>query len=376
MKIALISVAPPYRGGISKHTYLLVKQLKVNHSVEVVNYYRQYPNIFFPGRSQLLDYKSDFFEFNNRIIDSINPISWFKTGNLLSGKKLDLVIFRFWNPFFVPALYTIASIIKKKAPQTKLISLCDNIIPHEKVPLGALLTKYFFKKLDGHLVQSSQTQNELIKLINLPKYEKRFHPLYTSFSCKVDKLNARKILKLGSKNIILYFGIIRKYKGLDVLLKSISMLMKKRDDFHLLVAGECYGDDSKYLSMIKQLNICDFVTWENRYIPDDEVHLFFSAADIVALPYRSASQSGITQIAYNYNLPVIVSNVGGLPEIVDSGKSGYIIKSEDSVELANVLNENLGTNKLIEMSDYIKIYKEKFSWEYFVEGIELLYKKL
>ena len=375
MKIALISVAPPYRGGISKHTSILAENISKTHSVDIMNYSRQYPNFLFPGKSQYMDEHIEDFP-SERCIDSINPLSWFKTGNLLVKRRYDLVIFRFWNPFFAPALGVIAGVIKKKSPATKLMSLCDNILPHEQTPMGTFLTKFLFHKLDGHLVQSRQTEKELHEIVETPIYEKRFHPLYTAFPDKIEKNTAQKILGLKTENIILYFGIIRKYKGFDTLLKAISELKDKRTDFHLLAAGECYGSDEKYTKLISDLDISDYITWHNRYVPDEDVAMYFSAADVVALPYRSASQSGITQIAYYYNIPVIVTNVGGLPEIVDEGKSGIIINPENSSELAAVLDKQLGQNTLQEMGTYINTFKQKFSWEYFVEGIESVYDRI
>jgi len=261
-------------------------------------------------------------------------------------------------------------VIKKNSPATKLISLCDNILPHEKAPFSNFFISYLFRKLHGHLVQSSQTEEELQAIITSPVYEKRFHPIYSSFPEKMDKIDARKKLNLKSENIILYFGIIREYKGFDILLKAVSELKDKRTDFHLLAAGECYGSDEKYTKLISDLGISNYITWHNRYIPDEDVALYFSAADVVALPYRSASQSGITQIAYYYNIPVIVTKVGGLPEIVDEGKSGFIINPENPIELATVLSENINTPIFDEMANYIQDFKHKFSWEHFVQGIE------
>ena len=375
MKIALISVAPPYRGGISKHTSIFLEKLAEKHSVDVINYKRQYPNCLFPGKTQYIDDELNQ-QLGERCIDSINPITWFKTGNKLADRKYDLVIFRFWNPFFALALGVIAGVIKKKSPSIKLISLCDNILPHEKTPLGHFFTSYLFQKLDGHLVQSSQTEKELHEIIKMPIYEKRFHPVFNTFPDKIEKNTARNKLGLTENNIILYFGIIREYKGFDILLKAIAELKRKRRDFHLLAAGECYGDVAKYTDLISDLGISDYITWHNRYILDDDVAIYFSAADVAALPYRSASQSGITQIAYNYDIPVIVTNVGGLPEIVDEGKSGFIIESENPNQLANLLSANLGTSIFDEMANYIHSYKQKFSWEYFVEGIEKVYQRI
>ncbi len=375
MQIALISVAPPYRGGISKHTSILVENLSKNHSVDVINYSRQYPDFLFPGKTQYLDDKSEN-DNSSRMIDSINPLTWFSTGNKLAKKNYDLVIFRFWNPFFAPALGVISGIIKKKSSYTKLMSLCDNILPHEKTPFAYFLTTYLFDKLDGHIVQSSQTENELQEVVENPVYEKRFHPIYTNFPKKIDKITARKKLGLSAKNIILYFGIIRDYKGFDILLNAIAELKDSGLDFHLLAGGECYGSDEKYTQLISNLGISDYITWHNKYIPDSEVSNYFSAADVVALPYRTASQSGVTQIAYSYDLPVIVTKVGGLPEIVDEGQSGFTIEPENPTELANILEKNLEAGTFLEMATYIKKFKQKFSWEYFVNGIELVYSKI
>ena len=375
MQIALISVAPPYRGGISKHTSILIEKLSLHHSVDVINYSRQYPNFLFPGKTQYLDDISESPN-NYRWIDSINPLSWFKTGNRLAMKKYDLVIFRFWNPFFAPALGIIAGVIKKKSPKSKLMSLCDNILPHEKTPMGDFLTTYLFQKLDGHIVQSSQTEKELQEVVDDPIYEKRFHPIYTNFPRKIDKYTARNKLGLTAKYIILYFGIIRDYKGFDILLNAIAKLKNSDLDFHLIAGGECYGNDEKYTQLISDLKISDFITWHNKYIPESDVAEYFSAADVVALPYRSASQSGITQIAYYYDIPVIVTKVGGLPEIVDDGQSGFTIETENPTELANVLETHLKKGTFLEMENYIKTFKQKFSWESFVEGIEAVYSKI
>ena len=375
MYIALISVAPPYRGGISKHTSILAENISKTHSVDIINYSRQYPNFLFPGKSQYIDEHVEDFP-SERCIDSINPLSWFKTGNVLVKRRYDLVIFRFWNPFFAPALGVIAGVIKKNSPATKLISLCDNILPHEKAPFSHFIISYLFRKLDGHLVQSSQTEEELQAIVSSPIYEKRFHPLYTTFPDKIEKNIARKNLGLKTENIILYFGIIRDYKGFDILLQAIAELRKKNTTFHLLAAGECYGNDDKYTDLISDLGISNYITWHNRYIPDEDVAMYFSAADVVALPYRSASQSGITQIAYFYNIPVIVTKVGGLPDFVDEGKSGFIIKPENPTELATVLSKNLNTPIFDEMAIFIQNYKQKFSWDYFINGIESVYSRI
>ena len=343
--------------------------------MDVINYSRQYPGLLFPGKTQYLENKSPLFK-SERLIDSINPLNWFKVGKMLAKRKYELVIFRFWNPFFAPALGIIAGILRKKSPLTKLITLCDNVLPHENTPFGSFFTSYLFQKMHGHIVQSSQTEKEIHELIVEPVYEKRFHPLYDNLPVKMDRMAARKKVGITAPFIILYFGVIREYKGFDILLKAMAELKKMRDDFHLLAAGECYGNQEKYIQLIHELNIGEFVTWHNRYIPEKEVPFYFSSADVAALPYRTASQSGITQMAYHYNLPVIVTRVGGLPEIIEDGKSGFIISPEDPWELAAVLNSQLGNDNLVRMETYIQNYKQQFSWDNFVNGIEKLYSRL
>ena len=374
MRIAFITVAPPYRGGISKHSSILTEKLSQLHQVDVINYKRQYPDFIFPGRTQFTRDKQHFT--SERSIDSINPFNWIKTGGILAKRKYDLVILRFWNPFFAPALGTIAGILKRKSPHTRLISLCDNILPHEKMPMGESFTEYFLQRMDGHLVQSSQTENELKEFLYSPDYVKRFHPLYDCFPEKMKKNTARKKLKLDAKFVILYFGLIRHYKGFDILLRAVSELLKLRSDFHVLAAGECYGEASLYNKIIKEKNLEQVLTWENRFIPDDEVADFFSAADIAALPYRSASQSGITQIAFHYDLPVIVTSVGGLPEIVPDGEVGRVIETENPHKLAETLNQCLKEKNLEEMSKNIVEHKKQFSWDHFIDGIEEVYSQI
>ncbi len=374
MRIAFITVAPPYRGGISKHSTILTEKLSQMHSVDVINYKRQYPDFLFPGKTQFSSEKEGIT--SARLIDSINPLNWFNTGRKIAKQNYDLVVFRFWNPFFAPALGIIAGILKRKSPLTRLMSLCDNILPHENMPLGAFFTEFFMHKMDGHLVQSTQTEKELHDILTSPKYIKRFHPLYDCFPGKMEKMTARKKLKIDSKYVILYFGLIREYKGFDILLKAITCLKKLRNDFHVIAAGECYGDSQKYEQIIKEEKLEEFITWENSFIPDEEVNVYFSAADIAALPYRSASQSGITQIAFHYDLPVIVSKVGGLPEIVPDGKVGRVIDPENPELLAHTLDKCLEENELEEMSSHIVDHKKQFTWDHFVDGIEELYTQI
>jgi glycosyltransferase involved in cell wall biosynthesis len=206
--------------------------------------------------------------------------------------------------------------------------------------------------------------------------EKRFHPIYNNYGPNIDKEVARKKCKIKAKHLILYFGIVRQYKGLDVLIQASKILRDILDDFHILAVGESYDNAEKYNSLINELGVADVFTWENQFIPDTEVAIYFSAADVMALPYHSASQSGIVQIAYNFNIPVVVTNVGGLPEYVEKGVSGEIVCVNNPNELAKCLANGLNKGSFLNMSIGMDDVKSNFTWENFTDGIESLYNQL
>jgi len=376
MKIALVSVTPPYRGGISTHSAILSQFLSKSHTVEVYNFNRQYPDFLFPGKTQYFN-EGEFSEFQSyRSIDSIGPASWKATTRQIIEYTPNLVIYRFWNPFFGLSMGSIAKSIKKISPKIKQIALCDNIIPHESSFIDKWLTMKLFNQMDGFLVQSDCIVKELKNLIPHAKVEKRFHPIYNNYGPNIDKEVARKKCEIKAKHLILYFGIVRQYKGLDVLIQASKILRDILDDFHILAVGESYDNAEKYNSLINELGVADVFTWENRFIPDTEVAIYFSAADVMALPYHSASQSGIVQIAYNFNIPVVVTNVGGLPEYVEKGVSGEIVCVNNPNELAKCLANGLNKGSFLNMSIGMDDVKSNFTWENFTDGIESLYNQL
>lgn len=376
MKIALVSVAPPYRGGISTQSAILTEHLLESHSVQVFNYNRQYPNYLFPGKTQFFN-EGEFSSFKSiRSIDSIGPGSWKATTRQIIEHAPDLVIYRFWNPFFGLSMGSIAKSIRKISPKIKQISLCDNVIPHESSFIDKCLTMRLFNQVDGFLVQSDCVGHELKNHMPNAIIEKRFHPIYNNYGPSIDKFYARQKHGINAKHLILYFGIVREYKGVDVLIRAAQFLKEKVKDFHILAAGESYGNAEKYNSLITELEVGDVFTWENRFIPDSEVSTYFSASDVMALPYHSASQSGIVQMAYNFNIPVVVTDVGGLPEYVEKGVSGEIVNVNDPLKLANCLADGLNNGDFLKMANGMDIVKSKFSWTEFVEGIETLYSRL
>ena len=374
MKIVIVGVAPPYRGGISLHNALLFKHLSKNHNVICYNFIRQYPYFLFPGKTQYEVGKSALSIPSKRILDSINPLTWYKTANQIIIDKPDLVIFRSWNTFFCIMFRYILTRIKKNHSTLKSMVICDNILPHENFFLDKFLMKIFLKKMDLYIVQSSIVENELLSIVPNAKYLKLFHPIYNVFGSILNKDNIKKELKINAKYIILFAGLVRAYKGFDILIKSVNYLKNQLDDFVVLAIGESYEKD-RYDALIEKENIKNFFIWENRYVPDNEMNKYFSICDVVALPYKSASQSGIIPIAYHFNKPVVVTNVGGLSDMVVNHQTGITINPDDPKTLANCLSKNLKNGKFQSMFKYIADYKKQFSWETFIKGLESLVKK-
>ena len=373
MKISLLSVAPPYRGGISEQTYYLYERLKGNHSVNIINFKRQYPKILFPGKTQ---FKSDPHaqdSQNHRIIDSINPFSWLRTINLLKDYSPDLIILRFWNPYFSICYAFILKRIRKHLKNVKVICICDNIIPHEKHFYDSYLISKLFRHVDGFIVMSEKVEEELAESVENPVYKKLFHPVITEAKIH-SKEESRLKLGLSKKHIIMFFGLVRSYKGLDVLIKANKYLKNKMRDYQIVICGESYGNDGYYLDLIK--DNCDNmeIKWINKFIPSDEVGTYFSASDVVVLPYKNASQSGIIPLAYSYQRPVIASDIKGIREMVIDGQTGILFEKNDSKLLSQKIEQFF--HHKIDYKSNIYDFRAKFSWDGFVDEIESLYRCL
>lgn len=366
MRITLIGPFTPFRGGISDFNTALFNELSISHDIQRINYSTQYPKFLFPGKTQYKD-NVDESPKSERILSSINPYTWSKTVEKIIEFQPDLVVIHYWMPFFAPALRKIVVLVNKKI-DTKIIAICHNLIPHEKNRFNQFFTKYFIKKVDRFVVMSKSVKSDLLKIALNSKIRLINHPIYNIFGNTIDKEIARKSLGIKAKNVILYFGLIREYKGLDILLKSIPKTKQELNDFIVIVAGECYEKIEKYYAIVENLKIQDSVDFRLKFIPDEEVSKYFSATDIVTLPYRTATQSGIIQIAYNFDRPVIVSNVGGLAEIVPNGKTGYVVKP-DSDEFANAIIKFFKEDKFDKFSKNIETHKQLFSWEKFVDNL-------
>jgi len=366
MKITLIGPFPPFRGGIADFNLALTNELTKSHEVQIINYTTQYPRLLFPGETQ---YKSSVTTHLNseRILSSINPLTWRKTARKIIAFQPNLILTHYWMPFFVPALIRVISIIKRES-NAQTIAICHNLIPHEKYWWNQFFMRKFIEKIDKFMLMSKSVKDDLLKIKPNAEFQFSPHPIYDIFGRPIEKPVARKKLGLKSKNIILFFGLIRVYKGLDILLKSIPQIQREIDDFCVVVAGECYEDENKYKKIIDSLRIHKNVDLNFRFIPDDEVKVYFSAADVIAIPYRSATQSGITQIAFNFNRPVIVSDVGGLGEIVPNGKVGFVVRPQPQ-EFADAIIKFFKKNKFQEFSNNIRTHKKLFFWDKYVKNL-------
>ena len=366
MKIAFLSPFYPYRGGIAQFSDSLYIELAKTNHIKAYSFKMQYPSLLFPGKSQYVS--ADDTNRNipvSRLLNSVNPFTYYKTAKEILKFKPDLLLISYWMPFFAPALGKIAGIMNKNG--VKVIAILHNVIAHEKQPGAEALTKYFFNKCHGFVLLNKSSESDLQKLKPGAKYIIQQHPLYNHYGSKINAESARKELNIPlGKKVILFFGFIRDYKGLDLLIESLKYL---DDNFVLLVAGEVYGDFKKYDELIDKNNLRDKINLHIRYIPETEIPVFFSAADVCVLPYRSATQSGIVGIAYHFDLPVIVTNTGGLAEMVEENKTGLIIKSINAEETAKTISRYFDENLKDKFIPFISEYKSGHSWQNLAESI-------
>lgn len=370
MKILILGTAYPLRGGIAHYNALLASALGTRHKVETITFKRQYPKLLFPGKTQ-----QETGEVPNtmpapELIDSINPLNWIRVAREVRSRRADLLIFKYWLPFFGPCFGTIAK-FSKWGTGTKVLFICDNVIPHERRPGDRLLTWYAFRQADYFIVQSDAVERDLKAFWPGAVYKNVPHPVYNIFGQAVDKSQARATLKLQAKHVLLFFGYIRLYKGLHVLLEAMAKILH-RLDLQLVVVGEFYDDEEKYRAQIKRLGLERHVVVESDYVPNERVNLYFSAADVVVLPYISATQSGIAQIAYNFDKPVIATSVGGLGEVVRDSVTGYLVPPNDPDSLAESIVRFYREDREAAFSANVQIEKKKYTWEALVNAIEEL----
>ena len=365
MKIIILGPAHPLRGGIAIFNERLARQFQnEGHEVAIYSFSLQYPDFLFPGTTQYSSEPAPADLNINIKVNSINPINWLTVGNAIKNQKPDLVVVRYWLPLMGPALGTILRRIRLNK-HTKIVCIADNVVPHEKRFGDHAFTNYFIKPVNAFITMSEKVLSDLRSFTQTKPAVLQPHPLYDVFGSAVSKTEARKHLGINENDFVfLFFGFIRKYKGLDMLLEAFAQLKKSQSPIpksKLLIAGEFYEERKQYDELIEQLNIKDDLILKTEFIADSEVKYYLCAADAVVQPYRNATQSGVTPLAYHFEIPMIVTNVGGLPAFVPQGKVGLVCEpTVDSIAAAMQQFMQTGAEHFL---PHLREEKKKYGWD-------------
>jgi glycosyltransferase involved in cell wall biosynthesis len=363
VKIVLIGPTYPFRGGIAHYTTLLCRALRQSHEVKFISFKRQYPRILFPGKSDRDPSKKPLrIEEVDYIIDSMNPLTWMDAVQAIKEYKPEKVVIPWWVSFWAPQFWFILTMVKRSL-KSELVFICHNVVEHESNFFKKMATRAVLSKAH-RLITHSKEETDRLKdhLGEHVNVITAFHPTYADMSNKkYSKEQAKEKLGL-TRNVLLFFGFVRKYKGLDILLDAIPIVLKEKE-VTLLIVGEFWKDKQKYLSKISRLGISKKVVIVDEYIPNEEIGLYFAAADLVVQPYISATGSGICQLAYGFDRPVIATNVGCLPEVIENGINGRIVEPGDAQCLAEAVLESLHPDNLKKFTLNAALTKEKFSWQ-------------
>ena len=370
-KIVVIGPVYPYKGGIAHYTSLMYKALKKKFDTVLVSYSMQYPKILFKKPQK--DYNNDTFKIDeaNYWINTANPFSCICSALRIKKEKTDLVIFQWWHPYFAPCYRLMELALGKNV---KKLFVCHNVFPHERFPMDRFLAKMVLKHGNYFITQSKDDTKDLISIKASAQYIQTVHPTYNAFKIKgMTKEEARKLLHIPDEHtILLFFGFVREYKGLKYLIEAMPLIVKQCPNVQLYIVGAFEKDKESYLAQIKTNHVEDYIKIYDEYIPDNEVEKFFAACDLVILPYVSATQSGIVQIAYGFEKPVIVTDVGGLPEVVDDGKTGYIVPAKQSNAIAQRVKNFIQNKEHDQFRKFIEDEAYRFSWDRIVEVVEEL----
>ena len=369
MKICLIGPSYPLRGGIAHYTASLANALRKRHDVTLLSYTRLYPAMFFPGTTEFDTSRRRFAADCEPIFDPLNPLSWLRTARRIRELSPDLVIVQWWSPVFAIPLGTVIRLAKRHG-RPMVMFLCHNIKPHERLPGGMILPRFAFSTADLFIVHSGEDLRNMQSIRPDARIRKLFLPIYEGFGPAIDKETARQQLGLITPTI-LYFGLIRRYKGLAHLLRAMPLVLKAMK-CTLLVVGEFYEGREECLGLIRSHDLSTSVRLVDRYVPNEEVALYFSAADLVVLPYISATQSGVVTIAYSFDRPVVTTTVGGLPEVVIDGETGFLVDPADPPALADAVVRYYREGREKELVEGIRKVRERLSWDRYSEAIETL----
>ncbi len=367
MRISFISVGPPYRGGLSDLSALIFRELGQEHTVQFINYSRQYPKLLFPGKTEFKEgsQASDFP--SERIVDSLNPFSWFKAAERIKKFNPDAVIFRYWNPYFALMINTISARLSRVG--IKVSVFIDNLIPHEESFIDSWAARRVLANANHIFTLSKYVTQDVHRFRPELPVTTLIHPLYENYKSRYSKAEARAILKLSDQPVMLFFGLIRPYKGLDILIKALGLLQNRLPDYKAYILGEAYENEQKYKDLIQSTGVGSQVHYRNEFVPDEKLPLYFAACDVLVLPYRSATQSGIIGIAFQMDRPVIATRVGGLGEYIEDGKTGYLAEPENPDALADLILKFFQSDDRDVMVTHVKAQKSKYSISTFCSHI-------
>jgi len=372
VRIAILSCFYPYRGGIAQFNANIFQELSKSHEVKAFNFKRQYPGLLFPGKTQFVGKDDPAIKIESTsLLDTINPLSYISTARAIRQWEPDLLLMRYWMSYFAPSQGYVG---RHQLKKTKVISILDNVIPHEQRFFDAPFTKYYLGSNDGFVVLSDSVGKDLLSYRPDAKFISTPHPLYNHFGDKINRETAIRELGLekGKKNI-LFFGLIRDYKGLDILIEAFSQL---DDSYQLIIAGEPYGSFDSYQALMDKSPNRERIKLFTKYISDKEVPLFFSASDVCVLPYRSATQSGISAISYHFDLPMITTNVGGLKEAIEAPGTGIVVDAVEPLAIKNAIEDYFGRELRESLTQNIIKEKDKLSWSGFSNKLLDFYKTL
>ena len=374
-KIVLIGPVYPYKGGISHYTGMMYRALSKKYQTYMVSYSFQYPKLLY--KKEQRDYTNDSFrvEDTKYWIHTTNPVNWIHAASKIKKLQPDLVIIEWWHPYFAPCYWALTRMLGK----IKILFVCHNVFPHERFPMDRRLTKMTLKRGNAFIVQSGKDADDLRTILPGAKYEQAVHPTYNAFKFEnMSKEKARELLDIAEKEkVLLFFGFVREYKGLKYLIQSLPLITEKCEDVRLFVVGDFGSAENReaYEKLMEENAVRSHITICDGYIPDREIEKFFAACDLVVLPYVSATQSGIVQIAYGFEKPVVVTNVGGLPDVVEDGKTGYVVEPENPVVLADAVVRYFVENREEEFEENVKKEAYRFDWDRMVETVERLSMK-
>ena len=373
MKIVILGPAWPYRGGIAAFSERLAHEYQAQgHNVELITFTLQYPSFLFPGKTQYSTDPAPADLTIRRMLSSVNPFSWLRTGCYIRKQQPDMIVSAFWLPFMAPCFGTILRCAKRKG--TRRVAILHNLIPHEHRPGDKIFARYFVRSNDAFITLSRSVLDDIDHFD--PKHTRSRcyspHPLYDHYGATLKRDEALQMLGLDpAHRYALFFGFIRDYKGLDLLLDAMADDRLTALDVKLIVAGEFYGDPKPYMEQIERLGIGERVVLKTDFIPDSEVNRYFCAADLVTQTYKNATQSGVSQIAYHFEKPMLVTNVGGLPEIVPDGKAGFVVDPTPKA-IADAMVRYFSEDWRERLTAGVRDEKKKYSWDKLVQAIATL----